>query len=188
VAITSGPRSPPTAATLGTHFSRFLIAEAIDTPVLCADPATELRSVALRYLAFLRQLRAPRTGAPLSTRSIGGMQAIVAKFYAFMADHQREGAELLGEPRWLELTDAHGRFWRDGELRTRRSTISTADYIEPEALARIVEHLDIVGMPTTETKTVLVDEKPVEIPASATHRRCAPTCSPSSPADGSTRS
>jgi len=149
---------------LGSHFSRFLAAEQIDTPPLCADPARELRGVALRYLAFLRQLRSTRTGAPLSPSWIGGLQAIVGRFYAFMADHRGEAAELLGEPRWLELRDAHARFWRPGDYLTRsRPAVRTADYIEADVLTRIVEHLDIVGMPASETKTVLVGEEPVAI-------------------------
>ena len=149
---------------LGTHFSRFLAEEGIDTPALCADPDMELRAVALRYLAFVRQLRTRRTGAPFSLATVGGLQAIVGRFYAFMADHRREAAELLGEPRWLELSDAHARFWRDGDMANRRRVaVRTGDYIEPDALSRIVEHLDIVGMPADEAKTVLVDDQPVAI-------------------------
>ena len=81
-----------------------------------------------------------------------------------MADHRLEAAELLGEPRWLELTDAHARFWRDGDFVTRpRRALRTADYIEADVIAQIVEHLDIVGMPSDQTKSVLVDDEPVEI-------------------------
>ena len=59
----------------------------------------------------------------------------VGRFYLFMADHRHEAAELLGEPRWSELTDAHARLWRGGEMANRRRVaVRPGDYIEPDAL------------------------------------------------------
>ena len=144
------------------HFSRFLAGEGIDTPSLCTEPS-ELRGVALRYLAFIRQARSPRAHTPLSPRTIGGLQATVAQLYAFMLDHKQEAAALLGEPGWLELSDAYGRLWRDSELRHVRRREKPADHIEPAPLSEIVEHLDILGMPTTQTKPVLIDGERTEV-------------------------
>ncbi len=55
---------------LGTHLLQFLVGEGIDDPVLCAEPETELRALALRFLAYLRQRRS-RTGRALSATSVG---------------------------------------------------------------------------------------------------------------------
>ena len=146
------------------HFARFLAQERIDTPGLCADPTAELRALALRYLAFLRRQRSARTGTPLSQRSVGAMQTVVGNLYAYLHDHQQEAAALLDEPRWLELTPAHARFWRAGEVRHRRGAGKpSGDYIEPDALARIVAQLDILAMPPHESKEVMVDGEPVRV-------------------------
>ena len=96
---------------LGTHFAGFLAGAGIDDPVLCGDPDTELRAVALGFLAHLRQRRT-RTGHPLSATSVGLIQSTVSGFYAFMADHRSEAVAVLGEGRWAGLTDAHARLWR----------------------------------------------------------------------------
>lgn len=167
VGLERGEHSWPSLAAyrvqLGSQFATFLASEDIDTPVLCANPAIELRVVALRYLGFLRQLRHRWTGQPLVASTVSAGQATLARFYAFMVDHQHEAAALLHEPRWLDLTDAHARLWRDGEMRRSRPERARPEYIEPGPLSQIVEHLDIVGMPTTQTKIVAIQGEPVTV-------------------------
>jgi integrase len=138
-----------------------LLASGIDHPRL-ADSEPEVRGVALSFLAYLRARRS-RGGGPLSLVSVGLSQSAVSTFYAFMADHRREAAKALDEPGWSELSDAHSRLWRAGEFVRRDRRTGPVDYIEPEALGRIVSHLDILALGRDQTKTVLVDGERHEI-------------------------
>jgi integrase len=146
---------------LGSYFSEFLLQAGIDHPRL-ADSEAELRGVALSLLSQLRARRG-RGGRPLSLVSVGLSQTAVSTFYLFMADHRTEAAKALGEPQWLELTDAHARLWRAGEFVRRDRRTGPTDYIDPEALGRIVSHLDILALPRDQTKTVTVDDERREI-------------------------
>jgi len=148
---------------LGSYFSEFLLQAGIDHPRLVEDES-ELRGVALSLLSHLRGRRSRRGGGPLSAVSVGLSQTAVQGFYLFMADHRHEAAKALDEPRWTELSDAHARLWRAGEFvlnKNRRS--GPTDYIEPEALTRIVGHLDILALPRDQTKAVVVDGERREV-------------------------
>jgi integrase len=147
---------------LGGYFSEFLLGAGIDDPRLSASEA-ELRGVALAFLSHLRGRRSRRGGGPLSLVSVGLAQSAVASFYLFIADHRHEAAKALGEPRWSELSDAHARLWRAGEFVRRDRRAGPVDYIEPEALGRIVSHLEILALPRDQTKTVVVDGERREI-------------------------
>jgi integrase len=147
---------------LGGYFSEFLLDARIDDPRLAPSEA-ELRGVALAFLSHLRGRRSRRGGGPLSLVSVGLSQSAVASFYLFMADHRHEAAKALGEPRWSELSDAHARLWRAGEFVGRYRRTAPADYIDPEALGRIVSHLDILALGRDQTKTVVVDGERREI-------------------------
>jgi integrase len=146
---------------LGGYFSEFLIEAGIDHPRL-ADSDTKLRTVALQLLSFLRGRRG-RRGRRLSLVSVGLSQAAIQAFYLFMADQRHEAAETLGEPRWSELSDAHARLWRAGEFVRRDRRTGPSDFIDPEALGRIVSHLDILALSRDQTKTVLVDGEQREV-------------------------
>jgi integrase len=147
---------------LGGYFSEFLQEAGIDDPCLACSE-TELRAVALGLLSYLRGRRGRRSDAPLSRTSVGLAQSAVQGFYLFMADHRHEAAKALGEPRWGELTDAHARLWRAGEFVRRDRGTGPTDYIDPEALGRIVSHLDILALPRDQTKTVVVDGERREV-------------------------
>ena len=147
---------------LGSYFSEFLLGAGIDHPCL-ASSETELRAVALSLLSYLRGRRGRRGGRSLSRTSVGLAQSAVQGFYLFMADHRYEAANALGEPRWSELTDAHARLWRAGEFVRRDRGTGPADYIDPEALGRIVSHLEILALPRDQTKTVIVDGERREV-------------------------
>jgi integrase len=146
---------------LGGYFSEFLLQAGIDRPRL-ADSEPELRAVALQLLSHLRGRRG-RGGGLLSRTSVGLAQSAVSGFYLFMADHRHEAAKALGEPRWAELTDAHARLWRVGEFVGRDRRTGPTDFIDPEALARIVSHLDILALSRDQTKTVMVDGERREV-------------------------
>lgn len=147
---------------LGGYFSEFLLGAGIDDPRLALSEA-ELRGVALGFLSHLRGRRSRRGGKPLSLVSVGLSQSAVASFYLFMADHRHEAAKALSEPRWSELSDGHARLWRAGEFVGRDRRTGPVDYIEPEALGRIVSHLDILALGRDHTKTVIVDSEQREI-------------------------
>jgi integrase len=149
---------------LGRHFGGFLAAEGIDTPDLGLDPATGLRPVALRLLAWLRQQRT-RAGRPLAPSTVGLIQTTVSGFYAFMADRRAEAARKLAEPRWAGLSDAHARWWRPGEVAGSGSYRGQAEgnYIDAAALSRILEHADILGLPRGQAKAVVVNGTPRQI-------------------------
>jgi integrase len=155
---------------LGVYFGEFLLSTGIDTPTLCtssrADATAEVRAVALRFLDHLRSRPAIRSTTGLSAQTIGTAQSILASFYLFMLDHRAEAVAVLGEPRWTQLSDAHARLWRPGELAHRRKSPQAKpepSYLEPDVLARIAEHLDILALPTDQAKTVTVDGQPVEV-------------------------
>jgi integrase len=143
---------------LGRHFAAFLAAEGIDTPVLDVDPEAGIRPVALRLAAWLRQQRS-RAGRPLAPPTIGLIQTTVAGFYAFMADRRAEAARELAEPRWAGLSDAHARWWRPGEIAGsgRYRGPAEGNYIDAAALSRIAGHVEILGLPRDQARTVVVD-------------------------------
>ena len=147
---------------LGRHFAAFLAAEGIDTPVLEVDPEAGIRPVAVRLAAWLRQQRT-RSGRPLAPPTIGLIQTTVAGFYAFMADRRGEAARELGEPRWAGLTDAHARWWRPGEIASRYRGAAEGNYIDPAALSRIAGHVEILGLPRDQARTVVVNGIPRQI-------------------------
>jgi integrase len=141
---------------LGRHFAAFLAAEGIDTPDLDADPGAGIRPVALRLAAWLRQQRT-RSGRPLAPPTIGLIQTTVSGFYAFMADRRADAARELGEPRWAGLTDAHARWWRPGEIAGRYRGPAEGNYIDAAALSRIAGHVEILGLPRDQARTVTVN-------------------------------
>ena len=81
----------------------------------------------------------------------------MAGFYAFMADRRGEAARELGEPRWAGLTDAHARWWRPGEIASRYRGPAEGNYIDPAALSRIAGHVEILGLPRDQARTVVVN-------------------------------
>jgi integrase len=147
---------------LGRHFAAFLAADGIDTPVLHVDPGAGIRPVALRLAAWLRQQRTG-SGRPLAPPTIGLIQTTVAGFYAFMADRRADAARELGEPRWAGLTDAHARWWRPGEIAGRYRGPAEGNYIDAAALSRIAGHVEILGLPRDQAKTVVVTGTPRQI-------------------------
>jgi len=153
---------------LGTYFAEYCVLRGIDTPVLCADPPAELRAVMLGYLDYLRSRPAIRPGRSpgLAAQTVGSSQAILARFYGFMLDHQAEAAQILAEPRWLGLTEAHGRLWRRGELAHRRKSGRAGPatrYLEPAVLSRITARLDILAAPRDQACAVEVEGRSVRI-------------------------
>ena len=149
---------------LGRHFAAFLAAEGIGTPDLDIDPEAGIRPVALRLAAWLRQQRTG-SGRPLAPPTIGLIQTTVSGFYAFMADRRADAARELAEPRRAGLTDAHARWWRPGEIAGsgRYRGPAEGNYIDPAALSRIAGHVEILGLPRDQARTVVVDGTPRQV-------------------------
>ncbi len=82
-----------------------------------------------------------------------------------MSDYRPEAAAALGDDRWLALSDAHARLYRDGDW-TRGRAIRQADernYINDTDLARMLSHIELLGLPRGQVKTLTRDGQQVEL-------------------------
>jgi integrase len=149
------------ATVMTAHVGPFLRLRGVDHPRLVADPATELRLLSADLTAWLRTqtiTKGPRAGGKLSTRTVHGIQTVLTSFYGFMFDHRAEAARILTEPRWLELSEVHLRLWAPGErLSIRKAKRAEPEIIEDAVLDQITAHLDILGLPPGESRTVTAD-------------------------------
>ena len=153
------------------RFAAFLASRGIDHPALTADPGQELRAVALEFRTFLhgwgktRQGRANhQASGGLNTLSITRSLQAIGRFYRVMSDYRAEAAAALGDDRWLALSDAHARLYRDGDW-TRGRAIRQADernYINDTDLARMLSHIDLLGLPRDQARTITVDGRQAE--------------------------
>ena len=153
------------------RFAAFLASRGIDHPALTADPGQELRAVALEFRTFLhgwgktRQGRANhQASVGLNTLSITRSLQAIGRFYRVMSDYRAEAAAALGDDRWLALSDAHARLYRDGDW-TRGRAIRQADernYINDTDLARMLSHIDLLGLPRDQARTITVDGRQAE--------------------------
>ncbi len=148
------------------RFAAFLASRGIDHPALTADPGQELRVVALEFRTFLhgwgktRQGRANhQASGGLNTLSITRSLQAIGRFYRVMSDYRAEAAAALGDDRWLALSDAHAGHYRDGDW-TRGRAIRQADernYINDTDLARMLSHIDLLGLPRDQARTITRD-------------------------------
>ncbi len=153
------------------RFAAFLASRGIGHPALTADPGQGLRAVALDFRTFLhgwgktRQGRANDQGSGgLNTLSISRSLQAIGRFYQAMSDYRAEAAAALGDDRWLTLTDAHARLYRDGDW-TRGRAIRQADernYINDTDLARMLSHVDLLGLPRDQARTITWDGQQAE--------------------------
>lgn len=150
---------------IDTGLADYLAERAIEHPALCAEPDRQLRPLALDLASFLRS-RPGRRGRVLLPETIRRCMEAVGSFYAFMADYRAEAAQALGDPRWLALTDAHGRLWRAEEIGRVGRALGPADeasYIADADLSKMFARIELVGLPRDQTMTVVVDNDPVQL-------------------------
>jgi len=152
---------------VGNYFGNF-VAERDLPPTLCASPEDELRPLMLDYLSFLRAHRKTWKGErkPLSPLTIRNAQVGLRGFYGFLVEHRRDVASVLDDRRFLELSGAHLWLWRRSDVgpERRRSVGSPPEmYIEDADLAAMIDHIDLLGMSKTETKTFLRDGATVTV-------------------------
>lgn len=151
---------------LCSHFGPFLIERGIDSPVLVTDPVTMLRPFANDFLGWLRTRRAgsgPNKGQPLSNKTISLTQTAVNSMYAFFVQHRDEAAFVLGEPRWREITERHLIMWPRGETISVTHSTEAPEYLDADDLSRVTAHLDLIGLPTTESRTIVVNGHDKEV-------------------------
>ncbi len=148
---------------LAGQLGEYLVQRGIDHPALCAEPATELRSLAIDLISFLRQWSPRRTASArphLTASTLAKCQQAIARFFAFMVDFKVEAAAALDDERWLDLTDAHARLWRPEESLRRDRSVAAADdrsYIDNADLASMLSCVELLGAPRHETRSVLMN-------------------------------
>lgn len=146
---------------LSAHVGDFLVERGVNSPVLVTEPDTMLRPFANDLLSWLRTRRIAsgrHQGQPLSNKTIAGIQTVLNSMYAFLVEHREEAAAALSEPRWREVTERHLTLWPRGEtISVRQSHAEEPEYLEEEDLSRVTAHLDLLGMPATESRTIIID-------------------------------
>jgi integrase len=144
------------------RIAAFFTSRGIDHPALVDDPGRQLRALALDFRSFLGGWRGnptgrgQRAGGDLNALSIARSQQVLAAFYRTMSDYRAEAAAALGDERWLALSDSHARLYHAEEL-TRGRVIHQADernYIGDADLARMLEYVELLGLPREQSTTV----------------------------------
>ena len=164
------------SSVMGQHalvfrFAAFLAARGINQPALVSDPVRELRALALDFRTFLQgwtkrraDRRSDTAGGSLAALTISRSQQGIGLFYRVMSDYRDEAAAALGDERWLTLTDAHARLYRGDEWGRGRA-IRQADernYIGDADLARMLAHIELLGLPRDEARTIVRDGQEIE--------------------------
>jgi integrase len=151
------------------RFAAFLASRDISHPALAGDPGG-LRALALDFRTFLHGWTRTRpgragSGGALEARTIARSLQAIGLFYRVMSDYRAEAAAALADDRWLALSDAHARLYRDGDWSHGR-VIRQADgrnYINDTDLARMLGHIDLLGLPRGQAKTITRDGQQVEL-------------------------
>jgi integrase len=155
-----------------SRFSEFAVSRGLDHPALVSDPAG-LRPLMLDFRVFLRQWKRRATGAkelggPLDDRSVACTERVIGNFYRAMHDYKADVAAAVGDDRWLELTDAHARLYRPGEVFTER-VIKQADernYISDADLSKMLACIELLGMPRGQSMTITRDGRGTDVAGS----------------------
>jgi hypothetical protein len=159
------------------RFSEFAPTRDLTRPALADDPS-QLRALALEFRAFLQQWRRERPahgqarGGPLNARSVARTLRFLGNFYATMNDCRADAAAATGDEGWLVLTDSHARLVRRDELSAERA-IRQADernYISDTDLARMLQYVELLGLPRDQAMIVTRDAGKPKWPGSAIRR------------------
>ncbi len=153
------------------RFAAFLASRNISHPALADGPG--LRALALDFRAFLHGWTRTRpgraaSGGHLEARTVARSLQAIGLFYRVMSDYRAEAAAALADDRWLALSDAHARLYRDGDWNRGRA-IRQADernYINDTDLARMLSHIDLLGLPRDQARPVTRDGQQIELSGS----------------------
>jgi integrase len=90
----------------------------------------------------------------------------VAELMAFLVDHRREAAQVLGPSPWDGLTDAHPAVWLRQRTRLRRHqpVADETHYVDDHALAQITACLPALAEPSTRTTVLARDGQVHQLP------------------------
>ncbi|MFJ1618659.1 hypothetical protein [Streptomyces sp. NPDC088249] len=152
------------------RFAAFVAERGIDHPALADGSERSLRSLALDFGTFLHhwQRETPgraEVGGSLQPRTINKNLQTIDLFYRVMTDCRTEAAEALDDARWLALTDSHARMFRPGD-RPRQREVREADernYINDTDLSSMLTHIELLGLPAEQTRTVVRNARQVEL-------------------------
>jgi hypothetical protein len=152
------------------RFASFVGQRGIDHPALADGSERSLRALALDFGTFLHhwQRETPgraEVGGSLQPRTINKNLQTIDQFYRVMTDCRTEAAEALDDVRWRELTDSHARMFRPAD-RPRHREVREADernYINDTDLSGMLTHIELLGLPTEQTRTVVRDARQVEL-------------------------
>lgn len=148
---------------VGVYFGDFTLERQLDGPALVEQPEKQLRPVMMDFQAWLRTRprtrgRRTRTGdvGSLAVLTLRQTQVSIRGFYDFAVDHREELADATGDGRFLQLSGAHLRLWRPGDVPGGRGRALTnpAGYLEDTDLARMLEHVAVLGLPTDQSVEV----------------------------------
>ncbi len=162
--------SVPGCHVFAARFAVFAASRGIGHPALADDPS-RLRPLALSFRSFLHEWhrdgpgRGRGEGGTLDALSVARSQRVIGNFYRTMHDYRAEAAAATGDDRWLALTDSHARLYRSGELRAGR-VIRQADernYISDADLARMLEYVELLGLPRGQSRTISRDGRAAEV-------------------------
>ncbi|MFD0271740.1 tyrosine-type recombinase/integrase [Streptomyces sp. NPDC127106] len=152
------------------RFAAFVTERGIDNPALVNGSERSLRALALDFGTFLHNWRRERSGrsevgGSLQPRTINKNLQTIDLFYRVMTDCRAEAAEALDDARWLALTDSHARMFRTAD-RPRQREVREADernYINDTDLSSMLTHIELLGLPAEQTRTVVRDGCQVEL-------------------------
>ncbi|MFE4825101.1 tyrosine-type recombinase/integrase [Streptomyces sp. NPDC056704] len=152
------------------RFAVFVAERGVDHPALADGSERSLRTLALDFGTFLHhwQRETPgraEVGGSLQPRTINKNLQTIDLFYRVMTDCRTEAAEALDDARWLALTDSHARMFRPGD-RPRQREVREADernYINDTDLSSMLTHIDLLGLPAEQARTVVRDARQVEL-------------------------
>ncbi len=146
-----------------TRLSQFLTEKGIDDPGLVADPEAELPAFALDFLGWMQRQPNRLNKGPLSKSFCRDIQTIVANFYEDLFTHRLEVAKTLGDDRWRSLSPFHASVLSTAHrLRIPRFR-ERLESFEPDVLRAINAHVDIIGLPKDQARTVVVDGHATEV-------------------------
>lgn len=131
---------------------RHITASTDDGPTLVTDP-DELRSFVRAFLERLRSYRitlGARAGQPLAGNPFRQLLVATEQFYAYMFDNRREAAQILDEPRWLQLTSAHSVLFRPGDKPRFTNKKSDDMVLEDEVVAQIATGAELLALPKAD--------------------------------------
>ncbi|MFD8781228.1 hypothetical protein [Kitasatospora sp. NPDC059599] len=152
------------------RFAAFVTERGIDHPVLAVGSERSLRSLALEFGTFLHHWRREHSGrrevgGSLQARTINKNLQTIDLFYRVMADCRAEAAEALDDARWMELTDSHARMFRPADRPGQRELreANERNYINDTDLSSMLTHIEILGLPAEQSRTIVCDACQVEL-------------------------